>query len=85
MTRVPEQLALRPAWKENLCLLLMAAIAVTASVLFFFAASDFRGPASTIHTHRMAATTAAAAIARSTVASEVVYGESERSLRRLDA
>ncbi|HEY7217805.1 MAG TPA: hypothetical protein VH985_05375 [Candidatus Binatia bacterium] len=27
---------------------------------------------------------AAAAIARSTVASEVVYGESERSLRRLD-
>jgi hypothetical protein len=56
MTRVPDQLALRPAWKENLCTLLMVAIVVAASVLFFSAASDFRSPASTIHTHRVAAT-----------------------------
>jgi hypothetical protein len=56
MTRVPDQLALRPAWKENLCSLLMVAIVVAASVLFFSAASDFRSPASTIHTHRAAAT-----------------------------
>jgi hypothetical protein len=55
MTRVPDQLALRPAWKENLCSLLMAAIVVAASVLFFFATSDFRGPANTIHTHRVVA------------------------------
>jgi hypothetical protein len=60
MTRVPDQLALRPAWKENLCSLLMVAVVVAASVMFFFAASDFRGPASTIHTHRVAATAAPA-------------------------
>jgi uncharacterized protein (UPF0333 family) len=59
MNMVPDQVALRPAWKENLSLL-MVAIVVAASVLFFFAASDFRGPANIIHTHRVAATTAAA-------------------------
>jgi uncharacterized protein (UPF0333 family) len=60
MTRAPDQLALRPAWKENLCSLLMAAVVVAASVLFFFEASNFRSPASMLHAHRMAATTAVA-------------------------
>jgi uncharacterized protein (UPF0333 family) len=60
MPSVPDQLALRPAWKENLCSLLMAAVVVAASVLFFFEASNFGSPASTIHTHRVAAATAAA-------------------------
>jgi hypothetical protein len=56
MNSIPNQLALRPAWKENLCSLLMVAIVVAASVLFFCAAADFRSPAGTTHTHRAAAT-----------------------------
>ena len=40
MTRVPDQIALRPAWKENLYSLLVVAIIAGASLLLFFEASD---------------------------------------------
>lgn len=33
--QMPDQIVLRPEWKKNLCLLLVAAITVGASVLFF--------------------------------------------------
>jgi len=48
--RIPDQIALRPGWKQNLCFLLLVAITVAASVLFF---TDLT---STIHTYQTAAT-----------------------------
>jgi len=57
MSVVPDQLALRPTWKENLGLL-MVAIIVAASVLFFFEVSGVLSLTSTIHAHSVAVTAA---------------------------
>jgi len=57
MSIVPNQLALRPTWKENLGLLMVAIIAA-ASVLFFFEVSGVLSLTSTIHEHSVAVTAA---------------------------
>ena len=57
MSIVPNQLALGPTWKENLGLL-MVAIIVAASVLFFFEVSGVLSLTSTIHAHSVAVTAA---------------------------
>jgi len=54
MARVPDQISLKAAWKENLYSLLVVAIIAGASILLFFEASDIRGPTSAIHTHQAA-------------------------------
>jgi hypothetical protein len=54
MIRVRDQIALRPAWKENLYSLLVVAIIVGASVIFFFEASSIGDLA--VHTRNAAVT-----------------------------
>ena len=54
--RVPGQAALRPEWKENLCLLFVVAVIVAASVLFFLAEASGIRNMSSIEVHRPAAT-----------------------------
>ena len=57
--RTPGQAALRPEWKENLCLLFVVAAIVAASVFIFSTeASALRGT-SAIEMHRAGATTIA--------------------------
>ena len=58
MTRGPKQIALRPSWKENLYSLLVVAVIVGASIVFFLEASDIRSLMSAIDAHRVAATVA---------------------------